>query len=259
MSGIVRDGWFSERDTFWPGQALSIKVDEILYDKKSNFQDILVFRSNRFGTVLVLDGVVQCTELDECSYQEMISHVPLFSHPNPRKVLVIGGGDGGVIREVVKHPEVEEVIQCEIDEDVIQVSKKFLPSMAVGYSSSKLVQHIGDGLAFMKEQRGQFDVIITDSSDPVGECYWLHLPLIKDMLQFSRGLFPVVNYCSTTVATYPCGQIGFLLCSNNSVTQFEKPLRHLSDPKSMNLKWYSPEMHMKSFVMPQFVKEALLM
>jgi spermidine synthase len=111
----IRDGWFYERDSFWPGQAIALQVEEILYEGKSEFQEILVFRSKRFGNVLVLDGIIQCTDVDESSYQEMISHVPLFSHPNPRKVLVIGGGDGGVIREIDKHPEVEQVVQCEID------------------------------------------------------------------------------------------------------------------------------------------------
>ncbi|XP_010848487.1 PREDICTED: spermidine synthase, partial [Bison bison bison] len=163
--------------------------------------------SKSYGNVLVLDGVIQCTERDEFSYQEMIANLPLCSHPNPRKVLIIGGGDGGVLREVVKHSSVEAVVQCEIDEDVIQVSKKFLPSMAVGYSSSKLTLHVGDGFEFMKQNQDAFDVIITDSSDPMGpaeslfkesyyqlmktalkedgilccqgECQWLHLDLIK--------------------------------------------------------------------------------
>ncbi|XP_077605214.1 spermidine synthase [Crocuta crocuta] len=99
----------------------------------------------------------------------MIANLPLCSHPNPRKVLIIGGGDGGVLREVLKHSSVESVVQCEIDEDVIRVSKKFLPGMAVGYSSSKLTLHVGDGFEFMKQNQDAFDVIITDSSDPMGK------------------------------------------------------------------------------------------
>nr|XP_021522163.1 spermidine synthase-like [Aotus nancymaae] len=197
------------------------------------------------GSRLVLDGVIQCTERDEFSYQEMIANLPLCSHPNPRKVLIIGGGDGGVLREVVKHPSVESVVQCEIDEDVIQVSKKFLPGMAVGYSSSKLTLHVGDGFEFMKQNQDAFDVIITDSSDPMGpaeslfkesyyqlmktalkedgvlccqgECQWLHLDLIKEMRQFCQSLFPVVAYAYCTIPTYPSGQIGFMLCSKNPV------------------------------------------
>jgi spermidine synthase len=231
----------------------------------------------------VLDGIIQCTDVDESSYQEMISHVPLFSHPNPRKVLVIGGGDGGVIREIDKHPEVEQVVQCEIDKEVIRICKNYFPNMAVGFNSSKLVQFIGDGKQFLKDHTEEFDVIITDSSDPIGpaqslftedyyqlvknalkpdglacsqgECFWLHTKVIKEMVQFTRKLFPVVSYYSTAVPTYPCGQIGFLICSKNVATCFEKPLRPLSDSNSMGLKWYSAEMHCKSFIMPQMVRE----
>uniref|UniRef100_A0A8C9JR44 Spermidine synthase n=1 Tax=Panthera tigris altaica TaxID=74533 RepID=A0A8C9JR44_PANTA len=195
--------------------------------------------SKSYGNVLVLDGVIQCTERDEFSYQEMIANLPLCSHPNPRKVLIIGGGDGGVLREVLKHSSVESVVQCEIDEDVIRVSKKFLPGMAVGYSSSKLTLHVGDGFEFMKQNQDAFDVIITDSSDPMGpaeslfkesyyqlmktalkddgvlccqgECQWLHLDLIKEMRQFCKSLFPVVAYAYCSIPTYPSGQIGFFL------------------------------------------------
>ena len=152
----------------WPGQALSLKVEQLLHHRRSRYQDILVFRSKTYGNVLVLDGVIQCTERDEFSYQEMIANLPLCSHPNPRKVLIIRGGDGGVLREVVKHPSVESVVQCEINEDGIEVSKKFLPGMAIGYSSSKLTLHVGDGFEFMKQNQDAFDVIITDSSDPMG-------------------------------------------------------------------------------------------
>ncbi|XP_072863944.1 spermidine synthase isoform X2 [Chlorocebus sabaeus] len=239
----IREGWFRETCSLWPGQALSLQVEQLLHHRRSRYQDILVFRSKTYGNVLVLDGVIQCTERDEFSYQEMIANLPLCSHPNPRKVLIIGGGDGGVLREVVKHPSVESVVQCEIDEDVIQVSKKFLPGMAIGYSSSKLTLHVGDGFEFMKQNQDAFDVIITDSSDPMGpaeslfkesyyqlmktalkedgvlccqgECQWLHLDLIKEMRQFCQSLFPVVAYAYCTIPTYPSGQIGFMLCSKN--------------------------------------------
>ncbi|KAG8568475.1 hypothetical protein GDO81_014014 [Engystomops pustulosus] len=164
----VRDGWFRETCSLWPGQAMSLQVEEVLHHHKSAFQEILVFKSKTYGNVLVLDGLIQCTERDEFSYQEMIANLPLCSHPNPKKVLIIGGGDGGVLREVVKHPSVESVVQCEIDEEVINVSKQYLPGMAVGYSSPKLTLHVGDGFQFMKQNQDAFDVIITDSSDPVG-------------------------------------------------------------------------------------------
>ncbi|XP_048471042.1 spermidine synthase isoform X3 [Rhincodon typus] len=211
----IKNGWFTETSSLWPGQAMSLEVDKVLYNQKSPFQDVVVFKSKTYGNVLVLDGVIQCTERDEFAYQEMIANLALCSHPNPKKtavkalalatslgmkcpgaelwrgkihtavettagqeynlhdstpsmVLIIGGGDGGVLREVVKHAAVESVAQCEIDEDVIKVSKQYLPGMAVGFSSPKLKLHVGDGFEFMKENQDAFDVIITDSSDPVG-------------------------------------------------------------------------------------------
>jgi len=121
-----------------------------------------------YGRVLILDGVIQCTERDEFSYQEMISFLPLASHPNPKNVLIIGGGDGGVAREVVKYPTVESVTQCEIDDRVIALSKEYLPFMASGFDNPKLHLHVGDGFEFMGKHQNEFDVIITDSSDPIG-------------------------------------------------------------------------------------------
>lgn len=125
--------------------------------------------SDTYGRVLLLDGVIQCTERDEFGYQELISQIPLCSHPKPERVLIVGGGDGGVAREVVKHPDVKEVFQVEIDDKVVEVSKKFLPFMACGFDSPKVNLTIGDGFEFMKNHRESFDVIITDSSDPIGK------------------------------------------------------------------------------------------
>ncbi|KAG2459298.1 EXOSX protein, partial [Polypterus senegalus] len=213
--------------------------------------------SKTYGNVLVLDGVIQCTERDEFSYQEMIANLPLCSHPNPKKVLIIGGGDGGVLREVIKHRSVESVVQCEIDEDVINVSKKFLPEMAKGFFSPKLTLNVGDGFEFMKQNQDAFDVIITDSSDPVGECQWLHLDLIKEMRTFCKSLFPVVDYAYCTIPTYPSGQIGFMLCSKNPETNFRQPERQLTseEVESMNLKYYNSEIHKAAFVLPEFARK----
>lgn len=147
---------------------MTLKVNQVLHHEKSLYQDVLIFESSDYGTVLVLDNVIQCTERDEFSYQEMITHLAMNAHPNPKKVLVIGGGDGGVLREVVKHETVEEAVLCDIDEAVIRLSKKFLPGMAVGFQHPNVKVHVGDGFAFMKEHTNEYDVIITDSSDPDG-------------------------------------------------------------------------------------------
>lgn len=128
----------------------------------------VLFNSETYGKALILDGVIQCTERDEFGYQELISMIPLCCHPNPKKVLIVGGGDGGVAREVIKHPLVEEVYQVEIDGLVVDLSKKYLPFMASGFESPKVKLTIGDGFEFMKNHKGEFDVIITDSSDPIG-------------------------------------------------------------------------------------------
>ncbi|XP_053256919.1 spermidine synthase isoform X2 [Podarcis raffonei] len=255
-AAVIQEGWFRETCSLWPGQALSLQVQEVLHHQRSPFQEILVFRSKTYGNVLVLDGVIQCTERDEFSYQEMIANLPLCSHPNPQK-------------------------------DVIQASKKYLPGMAVGYSSPKLTLHVGDGFEFMKQNQEAFDVIITDSSDPMGpaeslfkesyyqlmktalredgilccqgECQWLHLDLIKEMRQFCKSLFPVVEYAYCTIPTYPSGQIGFMLCSKNSNTNFRDPVQQLSqkEVEAMNLKYYNSDVHRAAFVLPEFARKAL--
>ncbi|PVU86093.1 hypothetical protein BB560_001862 [Smittium megazygosporum] len=282
----IVDGWFYETCTFWPGQKMALQVDEILHVEKSKFQDVLVFKSTTYGNVLVLDGAIQCTERDEFSYQEMITHLPMMSHPNPKNVLVIGGGDGGVLREVIKHDSVQKVTLCDIDEAVIRVSKKYLPGMAAAFSHPKVTALVGDGFEFMKAHKNEFDVIITDSSDPVGpaeslfgveyykllndalnetgiacsqgECQWLHSDLISQVLAFSSEIFPVVKYAFTTIPTYPSGQIGFTLVSKNKETVFEKPLRSWSSETEAKLcRYYNSKVHESAFVLPTFTKLAI--
>ncbi|KAI8929448.1 S-adenosyl-L-methionine-dependent methyltransferase, partial [Entophlyctis helioformis] len=282
----INDGWFRETTTLWPGQAMSLQVKEILHHEKSLYQDVLVFESTNHGNVLVLDGVIQATERDEFAYQEMIAHLPLNAHPNPRKVLVIGGGDGGVLREVVKHDCVEQVTLVEIDEAVIKVSKQFLPAMAAGFQHPKVNVHVGDGFEYLKNHPGSYDVIITDSSDPVGpaealfgetfydlmrqsltpggiictqgECQWLHLPLIKGVLDSSRKIYPVVEYAWGAIPTYPSGQIGYILCCNEAGRDLKTPARRF--PKEFErakLKYYNSEVHAAAFVLPQFARNGL--
>jgi spermidine synthase len=164
----IVDGWFREISDMWPGQAMTLRVKKVVHHEKSKYQDVLIFESTNHGMVLVLDNVIQCTERDEFSYQEMITHLGMFSHPEPKRVLVIGGGDGGVLREVVKHESVEEAVLCDIDEAVIRLSKQYLPEMSVSYQHPKVKVHVGDGFKFLEDYKDAFDVIITDSSDPEG-------------------------------------------------------------------------------------------
>lgn len=156
---LIVDGWFHERGKLWPGMAMSLEVKEVLYHGRSKFQDVLIFESTHNGNVLVLDGVIQVTERDEFAYQEMMAHIPLFAHPNPEKVLVIGGGDGGILREIAKHPGVKEIYICEIDGDVIDYSKKYLPSLAKGYEDPRVTVKVMDGAIFMEENQDNFDIM----------------------------------------------------------------------------------------------------
>lgn len=283
----IKDGWFSEINAMWPGQCLSLQVTEVLHREKSKFQDILVFQSRSYGKVLVLDGVIQVTERDEFAYQEMMALLPINSHHNPEKVLLIGGGDGGIVRELNRHPSVKEIVLCEIDEKVIEVSKKFFPTLACGFDSPKLRLHVGDGFQFVKEHPKEFDVIITDSSDPVGpaealfqrdyyvslknalrpggilcsqgESMWLNLDLIRDMRHFCEDLFPVVSFAQVAIPTYPCGSIGCLLCSTSPDTDFTVPVRSYTadEVDEIGWKYYNSEIHAASFALPQFAKLAL--
>ncbi|OTF75988.1 hypothetical protein BLA29_009743, partial [Euroglyphus maynei] len=152
------EDWFVETGVLNSDQCrLTIKIDRELIRRQSKYQNILAFENEKFGRCLVLDDAIQCTELDECSYQEMISFLPLNIHPNPERVLIIGGGDGGVAREVVKHPLVKEVVQCEIDPEVVEISKKYLPFMGVGFENEKLKLFFQDGYEYVRNHKNEFD------------------------------------------------------------------------------------------------------
>ncbi len=156
-------------ETLHDGYAQSLSVDKVLYDDTSNFQHIQVFENRQFGRVLTLDGVVQTTQGDEFIYHEMLTHVPILAHGNARNVLIIGGGDGGIAREVLRHQSVEAVTMAEIDEGVIAFSKTYLPSLSDGaFDDPRLKLVIADGANFMANSVDKYDVIIIDSTDPIG-------------------------------------------------------------------------------------------
>lgn len=283
---LIENGWFIEKNDQWPGQANALQVKKVLEHKKTQFQDLLVFESTHFGNVIVLDGVIQITERDEASYQEMMAHLPMFSVKDPKQVLLIGGGDGGVLREVVKHPSIEKVTMCEIDGDVVEASKKYLPNVSCGFSHPKANLIIGNGVEFVqKASEASYDVVIVDSSDPVGpaeklfskefyndvlrvlkpggvicsqgECLWNNEDLIATMVTDFGAPFCSAEYASIQVPTYPCGQIGAFLArkAGSSETSCRKPLS--SPPEGMTLRYYSSELHEASFALPAFMKEKL--
>jgi len=290
ISAVI-PGWFSEISPMWPGEAHSLKVEKILFQGKSDYQNVMVFQSSTYGKVLVLDGVIQLTERDECAYQEMITHLPLCSIPNPKKVLVIGGGDGGVLREVARHASVEKIDICEIDKMVVDVSKQFFPDIAVGFEDPRVTLTVGDGVAFLKDvPEGTYDAVIVDSSDPIGpaqelfekpffasvakalrpggvvctqaESIWLHMHIIEDIVANCRQIFKgSVNYAWTTVPTYPSGMIGFMLCSTEGpLVDFKHPVNPINENDSQQsrpLKFYNSEIHTAAFCLPSFAKRKI--
>lgn len=145
-------------------------VTEVLFKGKSEFQTVDVVETKAYGTMLLLDGLVMITDADEFIYHEMISHIPICHHKDPKRVVVIGGGDGGTVRELLKHKEIEEIILCEIDEMVINASRQFFPQVAgcLFENNPRVKVRVGDGIAFMKELKGEVDVILVDSTDPIG-------------------------------------------------------------------------------------------
>lgn len=284
-TSLIKDGWFMEKGKLWPGQAMSLEVDIVLHHSKSPFQDVLVFKSKTYGNVLVLDGIIQCTERDEFAYQEMIAHLPMFTHPKPEYVLVIGGGDGGVVREVLKHDSVKSVVLCEIDAVVIHTARTYFPSMSENLSDERVTIVTDDGAEYMRRHVDEFDVIITDSSDPIGpaetlfeppfyramatalraggvvctqgECMWLHADLIRPLLSSCQSIFSVVRYAYTMIPTYPSGQIGFVLCAKSDTCDFSNPSRVPHENVQANLRYYNQHIHKASFVLPEFAKRQL--
>ena len=158
--------WFTERHT--PSVKFSIKVDRQLYTAQSEFQRIDVFDSKEFGRFLTLDGYMMLTEKDEFIYHEMMVHVPMAVHPNARRVLIIGAGDGGVVRELTRYHQIEHIDLVEIDELVVEVCKKYLPQTACRLDDERVHIYYEDGLKFIRSKENEYDLIIVDSTDPFG-------------------------------------------------------------------------------------------
>ncbi|MFH1137460.1 MAG: spermidine synthase, partial [Pseudomonadota bacterium] len=147
---------------------LAIAIDRVLFQQRSKFQDIQVVEAGGLGRMLILDGIIQAAEFDEKSYHEMLVHVPMLSHPCPENVLVIGGGDGGSLREIAKHRSVRKIDIRELDEAVIQACRQYLPSLAQGFDDPRVNIHLADGALFASGRQAEYDVILVDCPDPVG-------------------------------------------------------------------------------------------
>lgn len=261
---------FTERAPYAPVEYL-YDVEEILYTGKSKFQEIMVIRNPYFGKMLILDDVVQLTERDEFFYHEMLTHIVMHAHPNPRKVIVIGGGDGGVVREVLKHKTVEKVYFVEIDEEVINVSRRFFPTISSGVDDHRVELNIMDGAEFVKKKKNtDIDAIIIDSTDIIGfarslftddffnsvkdslsseglfvshtESLHFHKDMVIEMQETLKHIFPIVDLYTAPIATYPGNWWAFAVASKKI-----NP-REVRNSFSINTKYYDPEIHKQAFM-----------
>ena len=258
----------------------TVEITGILCNIKSRYQRIKIYETANLGRLLMLDDIIQLTEFDEYAYQEMMTHPALLVHPNPEKVLIIGGGDGGVAREVARHKTVKHIDQCEIDGEVVELCRKYIPSTACGFDDRRMHLTIGDGLEFVKQRKNEYDVIIVDSTDPIGpgevlfgrefyesvhaalkadgvvasqsESIFLYPDIVRRLYGFTRELFKYNGYAFIAVPTYPAGSIG--VCVASKANPVKKPLRQMDEDLKKVLKYYTPEIHEAAFVLPAFTK-----
>ncbi len=258
------------------------KIKNTLEIRKSDYQTISVYETEFFGKMLVTDGFVMLTQYDNFAYHEMLVHVPMHAHPNPEKVLIVGGGDGGTLKEVLKHQSVKEVVLCELDEQVIAVAKKYFPEFKSGFSDSRTEVIIDDAAHYIKTKKDYFDVICIDSTGPLGpatvlfereffqdikqalhedgiavaqmESMFYYANLVRNVQQFTNQLFKHVSYYYTLVPTYTTGTIGFLFFSKH-YDPFE--YLNIKNVGIEGLHYYNNAIHRASFQLPQFFKDKL--
>ena len=276
--------WFSEAQT--PNVKLSIRVDKQLYSGQSEFQRIDVFESPEFGRFLTLDGYMMLTEKDEFIYHEMITHVPMAVHPCVRRVLVIGAGDGGVIRELTRYPEIESIDMVEIDPQVVEVCREYLPQTACKLDDPRVHIHYEDGLKYIRRFENEYDLIIVDSTDPFGpgeglftrefygNCYKAlredgimvnqhESPFYdEDAVACQRAhkriveSFPISRVYQAHIPTYPSGHWLFGFASKKY-----HPLKDLDEgrwnARSLACKYYTTTLHRGAFYIPAYVEELL--
>ncbi len=276
--------WFSEAHT--PNVKLSIKVDKQLYSGHSEFQRIDVFESPEFGRFLTLDGYMMLTEKDEYIYHEMITHVPMAVHPNVKKVLVIGAGDGGAVRELIRYESIEHIDMVEIDELVVEVCKKYLPKTACGFGDPRVHLYFEDGLRFIRSKENEYDLIIVDSTDPFGpgeglftkEFYGNCYKALKEdgimvnqhespfydadakacMRAHKRIVesFPISRVYQAHIPTYPSGHWLFGFASKKY-----HPVHDLNGTAwkllGIHTRYYTPKLHEGAFYLPAYVEELL--
>lgn len=278
--------WVSEK---WDNIEIAYRVRSILYENHSEFQYTQIVDSYEYGTMLLLDGIVQTTEKDEFIYHEMMVHIPMLSHPNPEKVLIIGGGDGGILREVLRYDSVSSVAMVEIDSKVIDLCQEYLPMISAGAFNDKRTNLIiADGAAFVKDTKDKFDVIIVDSPDPIGparvlfsKSFYLTLHDLmanngilvrqtgsihiqvdeqKEAYDLLTGVYSYTEPFVFSVPTYVGGFFSAMF-SSDSINPFDIGISALEDRVARNrlaTRYYNPGIHIGAFHVPRFLKERLI-
>ncbi|MFZ5627316.1 MAG: polyamine aminopropyltransferase [Bacillota bacterium] len=271
--------WYTEKQTENVG--ITCKITQTLHTEKTEFQDLAVIDTLQFGRMLVLDGMVQTTIKDEFVYHEMISHVALNTHPNPANVMVIGGGDGGAIREIIKHPRVQKATLVEIDGKVIEASKKYLPEIACALDDPKVDVRVEDGIKHIAEHENHYDIILVDSTEPVGpavglfaadfyrsiyralkedgimvaqtESPFFNADLISRVFKDISAIFPITRLYLASIPTYPSGLWSFTMGSK----KYDPLAVKEEDIAQYPTKYYNAAVHKGAFALPNFVAELL--
>lgn len=278
------DTWFSEPCPDF-GSAFSMKIKEKLHEETSQYQRIEIYDTVYFGKLMVIDGYVMLTDRDNFIYHEMMSHPALFTHPNPEKVVIIGGGDCGTLQEVLHHPNVKEAWQVEIDERVTRLAEKYFPELCQANNDPRANFFFGDGIKWVADApEGSIDVIIVDSTDPIGPAEGLfaapfyhscfkalkpnglivqqsesplyHLQILQGMYKaLSEGGFTNMATLQFPQCVYPSGWWSATMAGKDTkVSQFRQTA---AKARSFKTKFYSPEMHQSALALPPYVKEAL--
>jgi spermidine synthase len=276
--------WFSEKHT--ENVKLSLKIDKQLYSADSGFQRIDIFETVDFGRCLTLDGFLMLTERDEFVYHEMITHVPMAVHPDPKKILVVGAGDGGAVRELVKYSDIKKIDMVEIDKAVVDAAKEYLPFTAAGFSDERVTVYYEDGLKFIRRVEDEYDIIIVDSTDPFGngevlftkEFYGSCYKALKDdgimvnqhesafyqndaaAMQKAHKLitqcFGISRLYQAHIPTYPSGNWLFGFSSKKY-----HPIRDIKarewNARGIVTKYYNTNLHKGAFALPNYVEEIL--
>jgi spermidine synthase len=273
------DLWYTEKQT--DSYGITAKIKRTLHTEQTDFQKLDMIETEEFGNMLTLDGMVMTTERDEFVYHEMVAHVPLFTHPNPKHVLVVGGGDGGVLREIIKHPQVEKATLVEIDGKVIEYSKQYLPTIASAFGDSRVEVKVDDGFMHIAQSEKAYDVIMVDSTEPVGPAVklfekgfyegisralkddgvfiaqtdnpWFKADLIGQVFNDVKEIFPITRLYTANVPTYPSGLWTFTIGSKKH-DPLEVPEERFHE---IETKYYTKELHKAAFALPKFVQDII--